>query len=79
MEGLTQGIYNIIEWALSLLPDSPFAFLVDLTNGPQREWLKWLNWFIPINTFASILQAWVTAILTYYVIQIVMRWVKAIE
>jgi hypothetical protein len=79
MDGLTQGVYNVIEGALSILPDSPFQFLYSYSNSVIGEWLGWLNWFIPVNSFVSILAAWCSAILVWYVIQIILRWAKAIE
>lgn len=79
MDGLTNAVYNAIEAALSILPDSPFKFLSDYSTSPVGQWLGYLNWFIPINTFLSIVQLWLAAILIYYVIQIILRWAKAIE
>lgn len=79
MDGLTSAVYNAIEAALSILPDSPFKFLTTYSNSVIGEWLGWINWFLPINTFLAIVQAWLAAILIYYVIQIILRWAKAIE
>lgn len=79
MDGLTSDVYDAIEGALSFLPDSPFLFLQDFGNSPVGQWLGWLNWFIPIQAFVVILEAWCSAILVYYVIQIILRWAKAIE
>ena len=79
MEGLTNAVYGAIEGALKLLPTSPFAFLQNYSNSSIGQWLRWLNWFIPISSFVSILEAWCAAILIYYVIQIILRWAKAIE
>ena len=79
MDSLGQWAYDLAESALSILPDSPFIFLRDMSNSPVAQWLGQLNWFIPINTFVAILQLWCTAILVYYVIQIALRWAKAIE
>jgi len=71
--------YQLIEFCLNLLPTSPFDFLKDLSNSPVHEWLRYLNWFIPINTFVAIMETWCAAILIYYVIQIALRWANAIE
>lgn len=79
MDALGQWVYDLAETAMSLLPDSPFQFLQDMSNSPVMEWLGILNWFIPISTFLAILSAWCSSILVYYVIQIAMRWAKAIE
>ena len=79
MEGLTSNIYNVVEGILSILPDSPFAFIVDLGNTPVAQWLKWVNWFVPVYMFIPILEAWLSAIAIYYVYQLVLRWAKAIQ
>lgn len=79
MDGLNQAVYNFIEGALSILPDSPFKFLTDYGNSPIGQWLGWLNWFIPVNTFVIIFETWLIGIATYYVVSIVLRWAKAIE
>lgn len=79
MDSLGQWAYDLAEGALSLLPSSPFAFLADLSNSAIYQWLGILNWFVPIAIFVAILESWCTAILIYYVIQIALRWAKAIE
>lgn len=79
MDVLGQWAYDLAEGALSLLPDSPFQFLTSMSNSPVAQWLGVLNWFIPISTFVAILSTWCTSILVYYVIQIGLRWAKAIE
>lgn len=79
MDGLNSAIYNAIEGALLFLPDSPFQFLQSMSNSVVYQWLKWVNWFIPINSFISIFSAWCSAILIWYVFQIILRWAKAIE
>ena len=79
MDGLTATVYQVIEGALSILPDSPFNMLENISSNPMGEWLGWVNWFVPVNSFLVILELWVSAILVYYVIQIALRWAKAIE
>ena len=79
MDILGQWAYDLIEKALSLLPDSPFQFLTEINNSPMYQWLSVLNWFIPVSILLSILEAWCSAILIYYVLQILLRWAKAIE
>ena len=74
-----QAAYDLAEHLLGLLPDSPFKFLSDLSNNPVYDWLGNLNWFIPITDMVVILENWCAAILLYYVIQIGLRWVNAIE
>lgn len=66
----------ILTLIVSLLPKSPFA-LID--NSPIAEYLPTINFFIPVSQIIAIGQAWLLAIGSYYLYQIVLRWIKAIE
>lgn len=79
LDSLSNAIFTAVEAVLGFFPTSPFVILEQMTATEYYQWLKWLNWFIPINTFVAILQAWLTCIAIYYVVQIPMRWIKAIE
>lgn len=70
-------VMSFFQGLLSLLPQSPFsAFL----NAMEKwEFLKTLNWIVPIGTFISIGTAWLTAIGVYYAWSVVLRWIKAVE
>ena len=76
---LTSAVTAMVGKVLSFLPDSPFLVLQNMSNSNMYQWIKWLNWFIPINTFVSIMEAWLVGIGLYYIYQIVLRWLKAIE
>lgn len=76
---LTSAVTAMVGKVLSFLPDSPFLVLQNMSNSEIYQWIKWLNWFIPINTFVSIMEAWLVGIGLYYIYQIVLRWLKAIE
>lgn len=65
---------------LSFLPDSPFKILDSLTPGTQiYEILGMVNWFIPIYSFVGIFEGWLLCVAIYYVYQVVLRWLHAIE
>lgn len=73
---------TLVSFALNivnLFPASPFLILDELSTSEFYEWLRMLNWFIPINTFVGILEGWLVAVGIYYVYQIALRWVKVIE
>lgn len=73
---LTSGLMAV----LSFLPSSPFAVLNELAaNGQIVEWLGYVNWFVPVYTFVAILEVWLLGIAIYYVWQVVLRWLKAVE
>ncbi len=76
MDLINKGLMAV----LGFLPDSPFKILDDMTaTGQIAEWLGYVNWFIPIYSFIGILEAWLACVAIYYVYQIVLRWLKAIE
>jgi hypothetical protein len=78
-DALSAAGVSFITKILGFLPDSPFLLLEDLSNTDFYTWIQFLNWFIPIGTFVSILEVWVAGICVYYVYQIALRWVKAIS
>ena len=74
LANLVMKFFNAL---LSLLPQSPFVAFLNAME--QWEFLKTLNWIVPIGTFVSIGTAWLTAIGVYYAWSIVLRWIKAVE
>lgn len=65
---------------LSFLPDSPFKVLDQMNASSQiAQLLGIVNWFVPIYSFVGILEGWLVCIAVYYVYQIVLRWLNAIE
>lgn len=68
---------KLLSVILSLLPLSPFADAIDsLTELP---YLAYLNYFVPINTFIKIGEAWLVAIALFYLYSVIARWIKLIE
>lgn len=78
----------MLEWMTSLfdkfgsalqevLPLSPFSpFIEQFRDLP---YMGYINWFLPIGAAISVLEAWLSAILLFYLYSIVLRWVKAIQ
>lgn len=65
---------------LGFLPDSPFKILDSLdATGQIADLLGKVNWFVPIYSFVGILEGWLGCIAIYYVYQVVLRWLHAIE
>lgn len=61
---------------VSVLPVSPFKpYLEEFANIP---YLGYLNWFLPIKGMCIIMLAWLTAVTTFYLYSIIMRWIKMI-
>lgn len=78
-DALTNALVSFAIGVIELFPESPFVVLEGLTQTEFYTWLQYLNWFIPVNTFISILEAWLVGVGLYYAYQIVLRWVKVIE
>lgn len=76
---LSDAVVSFAVGIIELFPASPFGVLDELSGSIAYEWLQSLNWFIPVGTFVSIFEAWLSGIAIYYVYQIVLRWVKVIE
>lgn len=76
-EGLTTLLGTIIGVIVSVLPPSPFTFIE--ATPVIREMLTYVNFFIPISFFVSVIQAWTVAVVSYYVWQVGLRWAKAIN
>ena len=77
IEWLTGVFKSIADAIFNVLPKSPIVYLE--TNSEIRTILSYINWFIPVYLWISILESWLVSILTYYIVQIVLRWIKVIE
>lgn len=76
---LSDALVDFAVSVIELFPASPFTILDELSSSEVYEWLRMVNWFVPIGTFVGILEAWLTCVAVYYVYQIVLRWIKVIE
>jgi len=72
---IVKALGSIVGVLILLLPTSPFKVLDNL----ELPYLDTLNWVLPISFCVTVLGYWVAAIALYYVIQVVLRWVKVIE
>lgn len=78
-DALSDTLVSFAVSVVELFPASPFTVLDELGNSEVYEWLRMVNWFVPVGTFVSILEAWLVCVAAYYVYQIVLRWIKVIE
>lgn len=75
-----QGLVDFVNAVVSWIPNSPFREFIDsLGTTFGSELLGYLNYFLPISELLFILSTWVNGILVYYVVSIILRWVKAIS
>lgn len=78
-DALSAALVSFAVGVIELFPESPFTILDEISRSEFYTWLQYLNWFIPVNTFVSILETWLIGVGLYYVYQVVLRWVKVIE
>jgi flagellar biosynthesis protein FliQ len=68
---------NVLAVVAQVLPDSPFQAISKIPEVTAV--LGFVNWVVPLSEMMAIFQAWITAIVVFYVYQIVLRWARAIE
>lgn len=44
----------------------------------DNEVIQYVNWFIPVGDFLSMMAVWLGAIVVFYTYQVVLRWIKAV-
>ena len=59
------------------LPGSPIVWLQ--ANSQIQQYLKWVNWFIPIYQMIPILETWLICVSVYVALQVFLRWAKVVE
>lgn len=61
---------------VSLLPLSPFRSFIETWEPPAG--VRVLAWFVPIGAILDILAMWLVAISSFYLISVLLRWLKVI-
>ncbi len=80
VNSVLRGLVGIVNALVSWMPDSPFrGFIESVGSSVGSEFLGYLNYFLPIREFLGILTLWVSAILLYYAVSVVLRWARAIS
>lgn len=75
---LTQTIINFAAEVIDLLPSDPIQSYLTATTQ-IKAYFGYINYFIPITQMLAVTRAWLVAVGLYYLYQIVLRWIKAIE
>lgn len=65
-------------WFYDLLPNSPFIQFKDTVSSTIQPYVKWLNWFFPVDWILTLMSVWLVAIGSFYMVQAVGRWLKAL-
>ncbi len=65
-----------IKWVMiticSILPDSPFADMIDSLYFNQ-SFLEYLNWFLPVDIVGNMFVSWVACILIFIMFRIIWK------
>ena len=69
-------INKLLGSILFFLPESPLKLM---NYAPLEPYLEFLNYVLPLQEIIVFLEAWLLCITVYYVYQLVLRWLKAIE
>ncbi len=82
MRGIFNAIIEVLKSiftaVISFLPDSPFKSVFSKLNL-DTNLLGYLNWIFPVGEIVSIFAIWVSAVLAYYLIMQILRFVKVIK
>jgi hypothetical protein len=73
INALISKVGIVLAAVLALLPDSPFNWTYGLDSG----WIGNMNYILPFSQAVAHLEAYILAVIVYYGIRIVLRWVKA--
>lgn len=76
LNGLISAVAAAINFVVGLLPASPFAW----TPSPEMaDWLKAINYFIPLSTMLGIMVTYCVASLLWYTVRGIMRAIRYIQ
>lgn len=68
------------EKLMNVLPGDPFQSFFNSSNfSAMKKYLGYVAYFIPVRFLLSCLGAFLTALSAYYLVSILMRWLKAIS
>lgn len=78
---LFNAVMDIINTALNyifaFLPEDPFLSIIDELGSIPA--IQYINYFVPVDKILAITTIWLGAIATFYLYQIILRWIKAID
>ncbi len=75
--GIMSVLNEVLNYVFSFLPESPFASILDSIG--EIPYLSYITYFIPVDKLISATLIWLGAISVFYLYQIILRWVKAIN
>jgi len=74
------GFVDIVDVLLGWLPDSPFREPIEsISSGVFSEMFGYINYFLPVSEMLAVTTVWLSAVVVYYGVSVVLRWIKAIS
>lgn len=77
LEWLSGVFQTIVNNLYNILPKSPIVYLQ--SDPTVSTYLGYVNYFIPVYLWISILETWLLAIAVFYLARVIMRWLKMAE
>lgn len=74
LNSLIEKIADVLKAMLNILPDSPFVHVQDYLV--ENKYLAWINYFFPVQELCTFMCYYVVAVLAYYTVRVVLRWIK---
>lgn len=76
LQGIIDGFVAVLQGIISVLPGSPFNGLSAMTL--DSKWFGVICYVVPVPQIVAVLEAWIIAVGTFYLYQVILRWVKAV-
>lgn len=73
VDGILNFLYDFVEPALMLLPDSPFQQIEFEVNQWISTVLGWINYFVPIASILVFTTTYLIAVFAWYVVRWILR------
>lgn len=74
IDKVLDAIYSMLEFFLLLLPNSPIQKTeLVVGDGPFREIMSFINYFVPVGTMIGIMSAYIAAVVIWYVVRWILR------
>lgn len=77
IESVNDVFNAVFQYILNLLPTSPFSN-IELPK-PVQDLLGYVNYYVPFNDMYFIAASWVACISFYYIYQLILRKISAIN
>lgn len=63
-----------------IMPSDPLKPLINqLSVGSLSEYIGYINYFFPVGFFLKAFSAFLVSLAAYYIVIVVLRWIKAVS